>query len=199
MVARDELLSAVWEDDPRGPQNLWDASRHIRRLLGDRAWVLRGGAYALTMAVHDDGAIFERESADALGNGPLLERLEAAEQALARYGEGGYLEWCGSLWATVRRERIAQLALRTALALAGCYEELHRIDDAIGVYRRAMELDHLNEEPVRALVRLLGAQGRVREAVREYRVYQAVLQEELAASPSGELRKLVEGMRRQSS
>jgi LuxR family maltose regulon positive regulatory protein len=199
MVARDELLSAVWEDDPRGPQNLWDASRHIRRLLGDRAWVLRGGAYTLTMAVHDHGAIFERESADALGNGPLLERLEAAEQALAHYGEGGYLEWCGSLWATVRRERMAQLALRTALALAGCYEELHRIDDAIGVYRRGMELDHLNEEPVRALVRLLGAQGRVREAVREYRVYQAVLQEELAASPSGELRKLVEGMRRQSS
>lgn len=198
-ISRDDLLGAIWEDDPRGPQNLWDASRHIRRLLGDGTWMLRGGAYMLTPQVQDHGVLFQREATEALGGGSLLERLAAAERALECYGGGGYLEWCGSLWAAGSRARMAELALKATLALASFYEELHREEEAIAVCRRAMELDRLNEEPVRALVRLLGVQGRVKEAVKEYRSYQAVLQEELAAMPSMELRKLVEGMRRGAS
>lgn len=189
-LRRDEMLETVWGGDVNAAQALWDAGRHLRRVLGDQSWKPRGGAYTLQMPFEDDGRCFDDAAAAALREGLLLERLGAAEQALEVYGAGGYLEWCDSLWAEEERARLAAQATRVALALAGIYSELNRHDDAIETCRRAAALDPFDEAPRLALLRALADAQRIPAALREYHDYQRLLHDELAAEPSDELRAL---------
>jgi DNA-binding SARP family transcriptional activator len=196
VMPRAELMQVIWEDDQRAAQSLWDASRHLRRVLGERSWSIRGGSYALNLAIEDDGLRFESQAVVALGSGPELERLTASEQALALVSVGGCLEWCDSMWAAALRARIGHLSMSVALVLARLYEQLDRHEEAIAACRKAIAIDPLDEAPRLAIMRCLSAHGRVQAAIAEYREYRALLREELATEPSMELRKFVSGLGR---
>jgi DNA-binding SARP family transcriptional activator len=189
-VQRDELLESIWEDDQRAAQSLWDASRHLRRVLGEQAWGPRGGAYALHLPVQNEERAFEEAATTALGDGSAAERIAAAERALSLIGEGGYLEWCESLWASAARARLTQRATQVALALARLQAQAGACQEAIAACRRAIELDPLDEAPRRALLRQLAASGDVAAVRREYAAYRRLLHEELAVAPSAGLQRL---------
>jgi DNA-binding SARP family transcriptional activator len=144
--------------------------------------------------VIDEGRRFSTDAEAACGKGPVLERLAAAERAMALVGTGGYLEWCESLWAEQERTLVQQRAVHTALALARMYEELNRIDDALAACKQAITFEALEEAPRVALIRLLAGQGRLAAALQEYKEYQALAREELGAEPSAELRRLIAGL-----
>ncbi|HVA90751.1 MAG TPA: BTAD domain-containing putative transcriptional regulator [Chloroflexota bacterium] len=190
-VARASLLEALWEDEPYGPRELWDATRHIRRVLGDHAWTVRRGAYTIALPLVDEGKLFSSDAIRAQAKGPIMERLAAGERAMALIGAGGYLEWCESLWVEGERVRTQGLAVGTALALAGMYEELNRIDDALVACKRAITLEPLEEAPRIALIRLLAGRGRIAAALQEYHDYQVLTREELGTEPSSDLRGLI--------
>lgn len=189
-VQRIALLKEVWDDDERGEQGLWEATRHLRRLLGEGSWASRGG-YALRLPVHDDERRFLDAVSHITGDGSQLDRLAAAEKALALYGEGGYLEWCDSAWAGIERARVSALAISAALMTAEIYDLLGRVDDAVAACRRAVSFDNLNETPRHALIKVLGEAGQVKDALVEYNAYRRHLREELDEEPSLELRRLV--------
>lgn len=189
-VQRDELLESIWEDDQRAAQSLWDASRHLRRVLGEQAWGPSGGAYALHLPVQNDERAFEEAAATALGDDPVSERIAAAERALGLIGEGGYLEWCDSLWASAARARLTQRATQVALALARLQAQAGAHQEAIAACRRAVVLDPLDEAPRQALLRQLAASGDVAAVRREYAAYRRLLHEELAVAPSAGLQRL---------
>lgn len=194
-VARADLLSAIWDDDRRAPQNLWDASRHVRRVLGERAWVTRNAQYTLELTVHDAGHEFDQCASAALGKGARGERLAAAEQALELAGNGGYLEWCESDWAAAERLRLGARAAAVAMAAAALYEELERPQEAITACRRAMAIEPYEEAPRQALLRLLVATGQVDLALLEYNAYRALVHEDLQAEPSSALRTFAAQLR----
>jgi DNA-binding SARP family transcriptional activator len=196
VIPRAELIEVIWEDDQRASQSLWDASRHIRRVLGERNWSIRAGKYSLNLTIQDDGLRFESYATTALGNGSDLDRLSSAERALELTEVGGYLEWCDSMWASAQRARVVQLSISVALVLAELYDKLHRPDDAIAACRRAIVIDQLDEAPRRAVIRYLSNKGEMKAAIQEYREYKALLQEELATEPSVELRKYVANLGR---
>lgn len=189
-VQRDELLESIWEDDQRAAQSLWDASRHLRCVLGEQAWGPSGGAYALYLPVQNDERAFEEAAATALGDDPVSERIAAAERALGLIGEGGYLEWCDSLWASAARARLTQRATQVALALARLQAQAGAHQEAIAACRRAVVLDPLDEAPRQALLRQLAASGDVAAVRREYAAYRRLLHEELAVAPSAGLQRL---------
>lgn len=193
---RDELLEALWEGRARAAQSLWDASRHLRRVLGEQWWRPSGGMYALYLPVHDAGRQFHDDARMALGAGAEIDRLAAAERALDVIGQGGYLEWCDSLWATAERRHVTDLASAVAVTLAGLYDHLGRPADALAACRRAIAFDPLDEAPRLALLRHLAATGDVSAALREYGAYQELLREELAVTPSAELQALAKGLGR---
>ncbi len=190
-IQRARLLEIVWEDRPNGPRDLWDATRHLRRVLGERSWTVERGAYALTLPVIDEGSAFFAAAEIVRSKGATMDRLAAGEQAMALVGAAGFLEWCDSLWAESARARVQRQAMGTALALAQIYEELDRIDDAEANCRRAIEFEPLEETPRLHLIRLLAGEGRKAAATREYKEYRALTREELGTEPSAELRKLV--------
>lgn len=187
-LSRNELLEALWDDDKRAAQNLWDASRHLRRVLGEWSWQPSRGLYSLWLTVHDDGHEFDQAASAALGKGSQSERLAAAEQALELVGDGGYLEWCDGLWAHAERARIMARATMVALALARIYEDLGRVQDAIRAGKRAVAFEPYEEAPRLALVRLLVADGQIEAALAEFDTYRALLRDDLQAEPSPRLR-----------
>ena len=195
-LTRDDILESVWEGELRGAQALWDASRHLRRVLGERNWGPRNGAYALRLTVGDDGREFDEAVTVALGSGSAIERISAAERALDLVGEGGYLEWCDTLWAVTERARVAGRSIAVALAAAELYMELGRSQDALATCRRAIAFDSLDEAPRLALLRILVAVDQVDTAAREYNAYQLLLRDELAAEPSAELRAFAAGLKK---
>jgi DNA-binding SARP family transcriptional activator len=190
-IPRAELIQVIWEDDPRAGQSLWDASRHVRRVLGERSWNIRGGNYHLNLVIEDDGLRFEAYANAALGVGPELARLAAAEQALELAEEGGFLEWCDNMWAASLRARVTHLSMSVGLNLADLYDKLQRPADAIAACRRAIALDQLDEAPRLAIMRYLSTGGQIQAAIQEYRDYRTLLREELATEPSAELRRFV--------
>ncbi|MGH2391559.1 MAG: BTAD domain-containing putative transcriptional regulator, partial [Chloroflexota bacterium] len=193
-VARARLLEALWEDEPNGPRELWDATRHLRRVLGARSWTVHGGAYSLTLPVVDEENLFSAAAETACGRGPTMERLAAGERAIALVGGAGYLEWCESLWVEGERVRVQRQAVGTALVLAQIYEELGRSDDAEASCRRAIAFEPLDETPRLHLIQLLAREGRMAAAAREYKDYQVLTREELGTEPSAELRRLIAGL-----
>ncbi len=194
-LTRDDILEGVWEGELRGAQALWDASRHLRRVLGERNWGPRNGAYALRLTVRDDGRGFDEAVTVALGSGPTIERLAGAERALDLVGAGGYLEWCDTLWAVTERARVADRSIAVALAAAELYMRLDCSQDALTTCRRAIAFDSLDEAPRLALLRILVAIDQVDTAAREYNAYRLLLRDELAAEPSAELRAFAAGLK----
>ncbi len=190
-VERSVLLEAVWEADARASQSLWDASRHIRRLLGERHWTIRGGVYSLNVVVNDDALQFDAESLVVHGSGSDIERVAAGERALALVAPGMFMEWCDSMWATSLRAHYTELALSTLLETAALYDGLGRTEDGAATLRKAVAVDPLDERPRLALVRSLAGQGMVQQAVSEYREYRDLVHHELDAEPSAELRRFV--------
>lgn len=187
-LSRDTLLDALWDGDSGAGPALWEANRHLRRLLGEDSWGREAGRYALRVSVHEGSRRFDETAAIALGSGALLERLAAAEEALRIIEPGSYLEWCDSLWATAERSRLTQHSMAVALALVHLYDELGRCDDAIAACRRAITLDPFDEAPRLALLRRLSASGQFSAVREEYKAYRRLLREELHEEPSSKLR-----------
>ena len=188
---RNVLIETIWEGGTRASQSLWDASRHIRRLLGERHWTIRGGRYSLNVVVNDDAVQFEAEAAITLGSGSDMEKLAAGERAIALIQPGIFMEWCDSLWAASLRAHYTRLALAVLLEMAERYDFLGRVDEVNRILRKAVDVDPLDERPRRAIVRTLAQQGMVREAIREYRAYRDMVRREFDAEPSAELRRMV--------
>jgi len=177
---RDELIEAVFGGSlsKQTSQSLWDASRHIRRLFGEQAWRPRGGTYTLDCHVENEERAFVKAAETALGSGPSSDRGSAARHAMSLFGDGGYLEWCDSLWAEGERARMTGLAIATACALAGLYTEIGQVEDAVATCRRATGWDVLAEEPQLALMHALDSLGDVGSALLAYHNYRRLLDQE---------------------
>jgi len=187
---RGILLDALWDGDTRAAHALWNASRDIRRVLGESSWGTHSGRYALRLPVEDEGQRFDAMVARVLDNGATADRIKAGEEVLEIVGHGGYLEWCDSSWVTAKRNYVIRQTLAVTLTLARLYTDESRRAEAITVCLRAAAFDPLNEEPRLALVRYLIADGQYQAARDEYRSYRRLLRKELSIEPSAALRTL---------
>ncbi len=190
-VKRTEILAALW-DDEAALASFWDAGRHLRRVLGADAWGPTGGAYVLRCAIDDAGRHFDRACEAAIGGASPTERLTAAERALALYGDGGYLEWCDSLWCTIEREHVARQALQVVSLLIEFYRQSNRTEDAIAVARAAVVRDPTEDFLCVALMQLLIDADKAEDAVEEYHRYRSRLLDDYGVEPSDDVLRLAE-------
>jgi len=186
-LSRDEILDALWDGDMGCASAFWNATRHLRRVLGDDGWGRHDGAYSLSRDVVREEQRFDAAAARAWAAAPAPDRIAAGEEALSIVGAGGYLEWCDSLWVMTARNRTTRQAIRVALALADLYGKAGQDDDAISACRRAILFDTLDEAPRRALLHHLHRMGKEHAIRREYAAYRRLVRVELASEPSPEL------------
>ena len=190
-LPRSVILSHIWDDEPGGVSGLWDASRHLRRVLGEERWQSQAGLYHLDLELLDDEARFRAAAAITLGDSALPVRMAAAAEALALTEDDGYLEWCGSAWATERRASCGSLIVEVACTAGRLYTETGRHDDAVAACRRASRADPLGEEAQLALCEVLIGQGRILDAVASYKEHRKLLEAELGTTPGSKLQRLI--------
>lgn len=191
-VGRSRLAGVLWPDIPERHAHgaLRSALWRLQRLCGvierdERVLALASNVTVdLTDVAELTRALIQRSGPEALGR--LHELVDSAE----------ILPGWDEEWLVVERERYRLLRLR-ALEEAG--EAFLAANDPA----RAMEasLASISTEPYREsahrlLVRIHLAEGNRSEALRAYRVYRRIIEDELGISPSGEMEQLIESVRR---
>ena len=102
-----------------------------------------------------------------------------------------YSDWCA-----LRREDLRRQFIEACLQLADLLEAERQTDEAIRYYAQALDHDPLREDAHRGLMRCYARTGRRELAVRQYRLCEKVLLEELDVRPSEITEALHEVIRR---
>ena len=180
---RDQLLALFWpdQDDAHARNALSQAVHFLRRSLGAKAVPSRtDDDLALDPElVWCDALAFE----DAASSNRLLEAAELYQGELL---PGFHFAGETAQFESWLQERRAELARRQAHVLEALARERAAVGDtagAVGWRRRLAAHDPLNAETALALMHALAAAGDNAAAIKHARVHEALLRNELDASP----------------
>jgi DNA-binding SARP family transcriptional activator len=127
----------------------------------------------------------------------LAEQAETPVQRAALYSQAisfyraDLLVDCYEDWCVVERERLQGLYLRALARLMAHNSAMSEYDLAIDCARRILGCDPLREEVHRDLMRLHLTAGQPAAAMRQYRLCEELLRQELAVEPAPETRSLL--------
>jgi LuxR family maltose regulon positive regulatory protein len=110
-------------------------------------------------------------------------------RAVALYG-GDLLPEVGRVWCVPKREALHEMYLEALIGVGRCYEARKEFDEAIGWYRRALEVEELREDVHRRIMHCYAEAGRRSEALAQYSRCQEVLKRELGIEPMLETKRL---------
>ena len=200
--SRDHLAALLWGErfDEQARQSLRQGISKLRKALGDgspEVLVTDGDGVMLnTDAADIDTADFERLAAEGtldtlaqaagLYGGGLLDGLEVREKA--------FEDWIGA-----ERLRLGDLAQDVLAKLARHQAETGAAAQAIETAKHLIQLDPLNEDGHRLLMRLYAGSGRRAQALKHYQMLTETLNRELGAEPDAETRKLFAEIQSQDS
>lgn len=193
MQSRDRLSDLFWTDYPR-PQarvNLRQTLMRLRRALSPV----------------DD--LFKTE-ADGVGLRPVGLWADATEFVRLSHSEDPD-DWAAALdlyggdlmagftvdapafdeWLVIERQRLIDIAARTAGRLLDRYDKESRLDEAIAVAHRLLALDNFREDAHRTLIDLLNKAGRKDAAIAQYHRLEDLLRTELDAEPAPQTQALL--------
>jgi DNA-binding SARP family transcriptional activator len=203
---KEQIGLALWpEASPAQLRNSFHVTlHHLRRALGGAGWIVfESDRYRFdrSLPYEYDVEIFEAHLAEAeqLRRDPdadprrVIEPLEAA----VRLYRGDFLEetmfgdWVMETQDALRRRHVDAL-----LALADLHTAAGDLSAAADTWRRALARDRLLERAHRGLILCLARQGDRDRALAQYRVLEALLEDELGATPHAETRALHERLLR---
>jgi DNA-binding SARP family transcriptional activator len=99
-------------------------------------------------------------------------------------------------WVLIERERFRQLRLHALEALCERRMAAGRLRHALEAALAAVAAEPLRESAQRTLIKLHLAEGNYAEAVREYRLYRELLNDQLGLEPSPQMQALVHELMR---
>ncbi len=121
---------------------------------------------------------------DLWQTGEKKEARDTAERALELY-RGQFLPSTDPIpWAEGMRQSLRVEFLKWILRIGEIYEDERNLQDALDLYKRARDLEPLEEELYRRLMVLYGRKGRKAEVVRTYRLCAETLWSHLQLRPS---------------
>ena len=169
---------------------LWRLHRHGRRLIDTRS-----GRLTLSPDVRIDVHAIAQRARE------VLEASGAEHQHTGNSGSYFELSLSGELlpdwyedWILVERERFRQLRIHALESLCDQLTAAGKHAQAIEAGLAAVAAEPLRESAHRALIRCHLAECNPAEAVRQYRRYEQVLDQELGARPSSQMLELVTGL-----
>lgn len=179
--------------------NLWTESREERASgnLRTALWRLRHVDAGLIEASRNHLALSGSVAVDlhdaiARARGVLRDQGGALDDDESMRLAGDLLpDWYDD-WVLIERERFRQLRLHALESLCAAFLDAGAHGLAVEAGLACVAADPLRESAHRALIKVHIAEGNPAEAVRQYRLYQRLVAEELGLRPSAELQQLVE-------
>src|SRR5262245_26588507 len=194
--SRDKLMTLLWGShfDAQARQNLRQALRRLRRVLGEDALISSGESVSVQPGVIAcDVARFEEQLADG--------SRDALDTAVGLYG-GRLLadlaipeeDW--TEWIEAQRQRLEGLALDAMVKFGELELEAGNYEPALSAANRAIAITDLREDAHRLIMRVLAAGGRRADAVKHYEDLTALLKHELAVEPDPATKALAAELRK---
>lgn len=183
-AGREDLAELLW--GPGRLANLRQELYALRKLPGASEWLedgelvkvhARTDVQDLELAVADEGVT-------ELATGDLLPGLE-------RVGSAAFVDWL-----ELERQRVADLSVRAARAVAERLHGLGRHQEALEALDRALLTDPFDERLVRAAMRSAYAGGDAPGAMERFEGLEASLRKEMGLEPAPETRELADRIRR---
>ncbi|MBN1978245.1 MAG: hypothetical protein JW918_12685 [Anaerolineae bacterium] len=112
-------------------------------------------------------------------------RLKALEEAVALY-KGDFMDGCYDDWCLIERERLQLLLLRALKRLQCQYRLEGAFEKAVSYGRRLLDIDSLQEDVHRELMRCYVAAGKRPAALRQFHRCREILQQDLQIEPMAE-------------
>jgi DNA-binding SARP family transcriptional activator len=191
---------ALWpEASPAALRNSFHTTvRHLRRALGDPAWVVfRDARYAFNRELPYDSDVEAFEAgltaADAATATP--DRIGALERALAHYRGDFLADLPAAGWIEARRLALRGRAEEALGALSRLLLAEGRPDRAAVACQRLLGFDELRESVHRQLMRCYTAMGERGAALRQYAALAGRLADELGVGPARETVALYDRLR----
>ncbi|MCK4789429.1 MAG: hypothetical protein KAV87_37145, partial [Desulfobacteraceae bacterium] len=193
--AREHLATMLWDNRPLG-RSLGNLSVVVNSLKKELNQFLEIERSSIAIKASDDVWIDVDEIRGELERFLDLEDavpnrvLNTVEQALKLY-RGSFLQGFHireargfDEWASLERERIQHLVLTSWRQLANAYLKNWDQESENRCLRHALEIDPLQEDLHRKLMRNLALSGRYAEAIAQYRECAGILSAELDVEPS---------------
>jgi DNA-binding SARP family transcriptional activator/TolB-like protein len=179
-LSRDMILSYLWPDSTaeNGRHSLEQLLHALRRSLGDSVFSGVNPVHLDPDIIASDVNDFER----ALARGALAEAVALHKGSFL---QGFYLNDAPEFERWTSTER-ARLAGRYTEALSRLADEAERAGDhaaAVNWRRRIADVDPISSRSALALMRALAAAGDRTSALQHARIYEALVQQELASAP----------------
>lgn len=187
--SREAIIGLFWPDaDPesgrrRLSQALWRIRQDLDRLGPDLLLTDRG-TVGIDPAMLDSDILQFRQAL-----------IDDPESAVEIYEKGEFLAGFYDPWVLDERDQLQRAYLDALQRLIGRYEK-DQPAKAIGYAERAVAADPLVEETNQTLIRLLVATGRHSAALRHYREFVRLFNEQLGFEPSAETEALLTEIRR---
>jgi len=145
--------------------------------------------------VTDVGEFFHALQA-AEQTGDPTEQIEALTRAV-QLQQGDLLPGRYEDWVLQERQRVVDLGIQARIELACVYRETGDPEAGIPYARAAVEGDPMREDSHLELMRIYAALNKPQEALRQYRVLERILWDEIGEEPSAALKSLEESIRQQ--
>jgi len=194
-LPRAHVAGSLWLDSPddRAGANLRSALWRIHRVeprlieVSDRQLQLSD---EVQVDLREAEAVARRELHADVGDGAGIEISALTGDLLPDWYED---------WVLFERERFRQMRLRALDALCERLTRAGRLNEAMEAALLSVAGDPLRESAQRALVQVHLCEGNAGEAVRAYRLYQRLLQEQLGIQPSERMQELVAALDNQET
>ncbi|MEO7718851.1 MAG: BTAD domain-containing putative transcriptional regulator [Capsulimonas sp.] len=199
---REELIEMLWPDEDadatriRFRQVLSTLRRTLESACVDASDLLIADRVSVRLSadVSTDVSQFEDAMASASRADTAETRVKALRRAVDAYG-GELLPGYYDDWVLGERRRLEEEYLTALSRLAQALSDTGDRDQALEYARKAVRLDPLREESHADVIRVLAADGRIAEALRQFRDLEQVLWKELRAMPGAEIQTLIEPLR----
>jgi DNA-binding SARP family transcriptional activator len=188
-VQREYVAGMLWPDtsDQRAAGNLrstlWRVQTRAQGLLDSRDRRLK-----LEPSVRVDLRVAERVARRILASSTAHE----PPPDLNLFASDLLPDWYHDDWVLLERERFRQLRLRALDTLCERHTRAGRLTEALEAGLLSLTGEPLRESAHRALVRVHLADGNAIEALRQYRLCQRLLREQLGIEPTQQMRDLIE-------
>ncbi|MCD6520541.1 MAG: tetratricopeptide repeat protein, partial [Anaerolineae bacterium] len=191
---REQVIELLWpEVNPAKGNSLFHSTMHrIRRALSKKVIIYQKGVYRLNpeLTYRYDAAEFQRLA--KLGQGESEAAHLARQEAIALY-RTPFLETCELEWCANTRLMLAQELIELLLK-EGAYLASQEPPEAEALYLRAAGLEPYDERAQRGLMWCRAKRGDRAGAIRQYREFARLLQEDLQTEPAPETTALYQAI-----